>query len=356
MPTTPDPFSSAILTAGILICAGLFVWLCATALRHLDTISKSARSPLHLQPRSSPVRGDLASDRDDHASNRDDLDLFVRLVEALEEALPRGAMPAGVSLEATRTLALDLLERLGRSPADLEALRARLDRRAALQAPASAPRAAVERLRALLQQSAPAQPSPALPASASGSPSSLSVSHADAAPAPDGSSESRLLFVSFEQEIRTAERRRTPLTLFDLRLEGFDAFEDRFGRAATDRILRGVARAIRSQLRPDDTCVRDAGGAFLVLVPGLAAEAVQALAKRIEAAVARHKFALERGRSVAVEATLCAATFPQEGRSYDALLTAVRTRRALQHRGRAGGAQSADAFRAYPHRIDHPVN
>jgi diguanylate cyclase (GGDEF)-like protein len=321
MPTTPEAFSSAILTAGIVTCAALFVWLCATALRHLDSISKSERPPLP----------------------RDDLDLFLRLVDALEEALP-GAGPAGGSHEARRPLALDLLERLGRSPADLEALRARLDRAAAWPTQAGAPRAAVERLRALLAASMPAAAltNPAL--------------HTTASPASDTSSEGRLLFVSFEQEIRTAERRRAPLTLIDLRLEGLETFEDRFGRAATDRILRGVARAIRSQLRPDDTCVRDAGGAFLVLVPGLAAEAVQALAKRIEAAVARHKFALERGRSVAVEATLCAATFPQDGRSYDALLTAVRTRRALEARGQAAGARSADAFRAYPHRIDTPVN
>jgi diguanylate cyclase (GGDEF)-like protein len=162
--------------------------------------------------------------------------------------------------------------------------------------------------------------------------------------------------VSFEQEIRTAERRKAPLTLLDLRIEGFDGFEDRFGRAATDRILRGVARAIRSQLRPDDTCVRDAGGAFLVLVPGLPIDAARALAARIEAAIARHKFALERGRSVAVEATLCAATFPQDGGSYDALLTVVRTRRALAHKGRGATGPATGPFQPYPHRIDAPVN
>jgi diguanylate cyclase (GGDEF)-like protein len=211
-----------------------------------------------------------------------------------------------------------------------------MDREASRPEASRPPRALTDRLRRLFR--------PAAPASA-------------AAPAePDGVTESRLLFVSFEQEIRTAERRKAPLTLFDLRIEGFDTFEERFGRAATDRILRGVARSIRSQLRPDDTCVRDAGGAFLVLVPGLPAESARPLATRIEAAVARHKFALERGRNVAVEATLCSATFPEDGRSYDALLTIARTRRALSPKGRVAPGPADGPWRPYPHRIDAPVN
>jgi len=313
-----------IVSMGILVCAALLVGLWVTALRHLE------RSPLLGRRDGETSPGSKRPD----APQRD-LDPFLQLVEALAEVIPGGMTAEGDAPDSPRALAIDLLERLGRSPAEIDALRARLDQAASLQATGRPPRAAVERLRRLLLQASASKP---------------------AAETAEGSSENRLLFVSFEQEIRAAERRGAPLTLVDLRLEGFDTFEDRFGRAATDRILRGVARAIRSQLRPADTCVRDAGGAFLVLLPGLAAEAVQALAARIEAAVTRHKFALERGRSVTVEATLCAATFPQDGRSYDALLTAVRTRRALDRRGGAAGSQATGPYQPYPHRIDAPVN
>jgi diguanylate cyclase (GGDEF)-like protein len=321
MPMSPDSLSSAILTSGILACSTLVVWMSASALRRLGRSTPRQDGRL-------PAPGEGA---------QPDLDLFVRLVEGLAAAAPDAEAEQGQPApEATRDLAVDLLERLGGSPVEIDALRARLDREAARPDAPRPPRALVERLHRMFRRATP--PGSAAPNE------------------PDGSTEGRLLFVSFEQEIRTAERRKAPLTLLDLRIEGFDAFEERFGRAATDRILRGVARAIRSQLRPDDTCVRDAGGSFLVLVSGLAAEGVGTLTTRIESAIARHKFALERGRSVAVEATLCAATFPQDGRSYDALLTVVRTRRALAPKGRILPGPGSGPWRPYPHRIDAPVN
>jgi diguanylate cyclase (GGDEF)-like protein len=320
MPMSPDQISTVILTTGILACSTLLVWMSASALSRLGGSSR---------------RGDDRKPSPGEAVSRD-LDRFVRLVEGLAAAAP-GADRGQATPEATRDLAIDLLERLGGTPAEIEALRARLDREAARPDAARPPRALTDRLRLLFRPAA-------------------APANAGAETTPEGATEGRLLFVSFEQEIRTAERRKAPLTLLDLRIEGFDAFEERFGRAATDRILRGVARAIRSQLRPGDTCVRDAGGAFLVLVPGVAAEGVRALAMRIESAIARHKFALERGRSVVVEATVCSANFPQDGRSYDALLTVARTRRALTPKGRVAPGPADGPWRPYPHRIDAPVN
>jgi diguanylate cyclase (GGDEF)-like protein len=338
----PDQLSSIVLISGILACSTLVVWMSASALRRLGRASTRPGS----------MDGRAPDDRRATASMVPSLDMdrFARLVEGLVAAGPDAENGQGAP-EATRELAVDLLERLGGSPDELEALRRRLDRQAAHPDAPRPPRALVERLRLLFR---PAAGHSSIGRSADGP----AAGGASATPevAPDGSTESRLLFVSFEQEIRTAERRKAPLALLDLRIEGFDAFEERFGHAATDRILRGVARAVRSQLRPDDKLVRDAGGVFLVIVPGLAAESVRALAARIESAIARHKFALERGRSVVVEASVCAATFPQDGRSYDALLTVVRTRRALAPQGRIAPGPSSGPWRPYPHRIDTPVN
>jgi diguanylate cyclase (GGDEF)-like protein len=323
MPTSPDHLSSIILTSGILACSTLVVWMSASALRRLG------RSSIRRPGRPMSVGS---------------LDHFVRLVEGLAAAGPEATGQAAP--EATRALAVDLLERLGGSPDDVVALKGRLDDEEARPDASRPPRALVERLRLLFQ------PAAGLDAARPGAAGTSAVAEA----APDGSTGNRLLFVSFEQEIRTAERRKEPLTILDLRIEGFDVFEERFGRAATDRILRGVARAVRSQLRPDDKLVRDAGGAFLILVPGVAAEAVLALAARIESAITRHKFALERGRSAVVGATVFAATFPQDGRSYDALLTVLRTRRELAPKGRVAPGPSSGPWRPYPHRIDAPVN
>jgi len=342
---SPDHLSSFVLISGILACSTLVVWMSASALRRLGRASTrpgSLDGKAPDGPREATVAPSL------------DMDRFVRLVEGLAAAGP-DTESGQAAPEATRELAVDLLERLGGSPQEVEALRSRLDRETSRPDAPRAPRALVERLRLLFRTAGghPATGNPSIGRSGDGSSAGASAA---VEVAPDGSTGNRLLFVSFEQEIRTAERRKAPLTLLDLCVEGFDAFEERFGRAATDRILRGVARAVRSQLRPDDKLVRDAGGAFLVIVPGLAAEGVRALAARIESAIARHKFALERGRTAVVEASVCAATFPQDGRSYDALLTVVRTRRALAPKGRVVPGPSSGPWRPYPHRIDAPVN
>jgi len=349
MPMTPDHLSSFVLTSGILACSTLVVWMSASALRRLG---RASIRPGSLDGNAPEGRRPVAT-----ATPAPDLDRFVRLVEGLAAAGP-DAEHGQAAPEATRDLAVDILERLGGSPQEVEALRDRLDREASRPDAPRPPRALVERLRLVFRPAASLGNPAAVQSSAGRTAASTPSAGASVAAesAPDGSTENRLLFVSFEQEIRTAERRKAPLTLLDLRVEGFDAFEERFGRAATDRILRGVARAVRSQLRPDDKLVRDAVGAFLVIVPGLAAEGVRALAARIESAIARHKFALERGRTAVVEASVCAATYPQDGRSYDALLTVVRTRRALAPKGRVVPGPSSGPWRPYPHRIDAPVN
>ena len=318
MPAGPG-IASVLVAAGVITCALLLAWLCAEALGHL------ARPHRRVS-----VDGRLPAP--DRAAG---LDAYIALVRALAEVAPQRTTD-GSFTEEIRTLALDLAVKLERPGDEIEALRAPLSPDPSGLPASAAPPAAVARLRALL-----------------GGITAGRATGEEPAEAPSGS---RLLFVSFEREIRDAEKTRTPLSLIDLRVEDFEAIEERFGRAAADRILRGVARAIRSQLRPGDTCVRDAGGSFLILVPGLTAEGVAPLASRIEAAVSRHKFAPERGRTVRLEASLCAATFPRDGSSYDALITAARSKRALKQPTAAPRDGVPAGLRPYPNRIDAPVN
>jgi len=307
-----------LVAAGVITCALLLAWLCVHALRDLG------RTP----------QRNLADRLKSVSATVGDLDAYVALVRALAEMAPRRTAQ-GSFADEIRALALDLAAKLERPDQEIEWLQTSLPPDPTGLPATAAPPAAVARLRGLLDRGAAGRGQEEEPA--------------------EGASESRLLFVSFEREIRDAERRGTPLSLIDLRVEGFETIEERFGRPATDRILRGVARAIRSQLRPGDTCIRDAGGSFLILVPGLAAEAVATLSSRIEAAVSRHKFAPERGRSLRLEASLCAATFPRDGGSYDALITAARSRRALKQPASSRDDVPA-GFRPYPNRIDAPVN
>lgn len=334
MPAGPG-IAGVLVAAGVITCAILLAWLCAEALGHLARPHRRTTGAPLWRRLASDRQGRRADDRRQSASDRAaGLEAYIALVRALAEIAPQRTTDTSFA-EEIRTLALDLAVQLERPDDEIEALRALLSPDPTGLPATAAPPAAVERLRSLLRGIGAAAGTNDVPA--------------------DGTSESRLLFVSFEHEIRDAERRRAPLSLIDLKVEGFETIEERFGRPATDRILRGVARAIRSQLRSVDTCVRDAGGSFLILLPGLAAEGIPQLTSRIEAAVSRHKFAPERGRTVRLEASLCAATFPRDGRSYDALITAARSRRAIQPTSSPRDGVPA-GLRPYPNRIDAPVN
>jgi diguanylate cyclase (GGDEF)-like protein len=166
----------------------------------------------------------------------------------------------------------------------------------------------------------------------------------------------RFLFGSVERELERAERMRYPVSLVQLDIDGFRDLNHRHGRAAGDRVLRGVGRALRSTLRPGDQCVRATGDEFVIIIPGVGAEGIAAVLARLDTALARHKFAVARGVMATVTASLGAATFPEDARSHEALLAVAEARRLdrlLAHRGR-----SSDAGRQmrFPGRPDTPVN
>jgi diguanylate cyclase (GGDEF)-like protein len=164
------------------------------------------------------------------------------------------------------------------------------------------------------------------------------------------------LFGSFEQDLRRAARLGVPLGLIALDVDGFREVNERHGRAAGDRVLRGVARAIRSMLRPGDSCVRCAGDEFIVTVPGVGPAEIAAVLARLEGAIDRHKFVVAPGRTIHVGVSLGAATFPADGRGHDELLAVASARRLdflLARRRRPGDAERHLRF---PGRSDLPVN
>jgi len=166
----------------------------------------------------------------------------------------------------------------------------------------------------------------------------------------------RFLFGSFEQDLRRAESFGKPLTLIQLDVDDFGALNERYGRAAGDRVLRGVARAIRSILRPGDTCVRCAGDEFVITVPGVGEDGIAAVLARVETAILRHKFAVARGLTVRVDVTLGAAAFPADGRTHETLLAVAEARRLDRLFARRRRPEDAEKHLRFPGRPDVPVN
>jgi diguanylate cyclase (GGDEF)-like protein/putative nucleotidyltransferase with HDIG domain len=166
----------------------------------------------------------------------------------------------------------------------------------------------------------------------------------------------RYLFVSFEEELARAMRQQVPLSIVELDINNFKEVNDQFGHSAGDRILRTLARVVRGQLRGCDTCVRYAADEFVVIVPGVGRQEIGRMQARIKQAIEAHRFPVHGGRAVTLSASLGSASFPEDGRSFDALL-AVADARMYEAKSERGGRQpESEGYQKFSGRRDVPVN
>ena len=163
-------------------------------------------------------------------------------------------------------------------------------------------------------------------------------------------------FDSLERQVRRSRESGLPLTLVHLSVDQLDAIRGHHGGDVVDRVLRGVARAVRSQLRPGDLCVRDGADAFVIVVPGVGTDRAAAVMARIETAVRQHKFAVARGQSIRISVCQGGASLPDDGSSYDALLAFAQSRRQQAAETRAGRPATAGSLLRYAGRPDITFN
>src|SRR5262249_18577210 len=117
----------------------------------------------------------------------------------------------------------------------------------------------------------------------------------------------RLLGERLESELAAAERAGTTLAVLMLDLDHFKPWNDDFGHAKGDEVLRAVARALAGAVRPGDLVARYGGDEFVVLLAGADGPTARSLAEKLRAAAA----ALELGRALTVSVGV--AVFPDDG-------------------------------------------
>src|SRR6202167_4372400 len=89
----------------------------------------------------------------------------------------------------------------------------------------------------------------------------------------------RSLFLELDRELARCKRENLPLTLMVCGLDGFKKINDRFGHLEGNRVLRLFAQALKDSCREYDYVARMGGDEFVVIAPGLAADAA---AKKVE--------------------------------------------------------------------------
>jgi diguanylate cyclase (GGDEF)-like protein/putative nucleotidyltransferase with HDIG domain len=122
-----------------------------------------------------------------------------------------------------------------------------------------------------------------------------------------------------------AERRRTgaQISLLVVDVDQFKSVNDAFGHLAGDDALRLVVGVIRDQLRPGQYVGRYAGDEFVVLLPGLDAQAARVVAEQVRRTTAALPIPLREmpGQAMNVTLSIGVATAPAHGETFEALFT-----------------------------------
>ncbi|MGQ9615276.1 MAG: diguanylate cyclase [Spirochaetota bacterium] len=103
-------------------------------------------------------------------------------------------------------------------------------------------------------------------------------------------------------------------SLLIVKPDNFKIINDTFGHETGDRVLKGVAGALRSVIRDVDLAVRYRGDEFAVILPGTAPDQVMAIARKIQEAIGKIDVCGITGAKVgSLRVSIGYATYPQEG-------------------------------------------
>jgi diguanylate cyclase (GGDEF)-like protein/putative nucleotidyltransferase with HDIG domain len=138
----------------------------------------------------------------------------------------------------------------------------------------------------------------------------------------------RSLFLQLERELARCKRDNTSLTVMVSDMDGFKQINDRFGHLEGNRVLRLFAQALKDSCREYDYVARMGGDEFVVIAPGLTAEAAAKKAEQMRA-LARHAGNEVCGEDI-LSLSVGRSVFPADGKDAEQLLAEADRRMYLE--------------------------
>jgi diguanylate cyclase (GGDEF)-like protein len=133
----------------------------------------------------------------------------------------------------------------------------------------------------------------------------------------------RFMEETLETEIRRAERKDHPIGIIMLDIDHFKTFNDGFGHAAGDQMLRSIGGLILSHLRAGDIACRYGGEELLLILPEATAEAAAERAEDLRVRAKKLEVRHQETPLGPVTVSLGVSVYPANGRTRDALLAAA---------------------------------
>jgi diguanylate cyclase (GGDEF)-like protein/PAS domain S-box-containing protein len=144
----------------------------------------------------------------------------------------------------------------------------------------------------------------------------------------------RYMEETLERELLRASRKQLSLGLIMLDVDDFKRFNDTWGHAAGDVILRELANLLRGHVRGEDVPCRYGGDEFMIVLPDASMEMTRERAERLCAHTRHLNIQFEGQTLAAVTLSVGVAGFPENGLASAAVLKAADA--ALYRAKRAG--------------------
>jgi len=155
----------------------------------------------------------------------------------------------------------------------------------------------------------------------------------------------RYMQEALNQQLSRVTRQLHPLGLIMIDIDHFKNFNDAYGHAAGDALLRELGKLLQSHIRGGDVACRYGGEEFLLIMPDASLETAHQRAVLLQQE-ARKLRVQDAGQSLdGITLSLGVAIYPEHGRSIDSVLRAADA--ALYRAKQEGRDRVVVAERAY---------
>jgi diguanylate cyclase (GGDEF)-like protein len=129
----------------------------------------------------------------------------------------------------------------------------------------------------------------------------------------------RYFMERFRNEIKRAARKREEMALLILDIDHFKEYNDKYGHAAGDLVLKHMAKTILGMVDEADVVGRYGGEELVVLLCGKSKKEAAAEAEKIRKAVKEKPFTLRR-QETQLTVSIGMATYPEDAVSEEELI------------------------------------
>ncbi len=133
----------------------------------------------------------------------------------------------------------------------------------------------------------------------------------------------RYMEETLDTEIRRAERRPQSIGVIMIDIDHFKAFNDGFGHAAGDQMLRAIGSLVMSRLRAGDIACRYGGEELVLILPEATEEAASHRAEDLRSSAKKLEVKHQDTPLGQVTISLGVAVFPAHGRTRDEILASA---------------------------------